>query len=105
MTNDTMTNDTMTKATKGECRRVQIRRGLRRWLVGHWSLVILWSLVIGHWSLLLASSKPEDPFYQLITLPIPKGIILEAGALQLLPDGKLACATRLGDIYLLEGAF
>src|SRR5437867_11275288 len=96
-----MTNDAMTKVSRRGCRPIQIRRGL----IGHWSLVILWSLIIGHWSFLRASSKPEDTSYQLITLPIPKGIILEAGALQLLPDGKLACATRLGDIYLLEGVF
>jgi glucose/arabinose dehydrogenase len=50
-------------------------------------------------------SSPEDPYYQIITLPIPPGIVLEAGALQLLPDGKLASATRRGDIYLIEGAF
>jgi glucose/arabinose dehydrogenase len=50
-------------------------------------------------------ASPEDPYYQIITLPIPPGIVLEAGALQLLPDGKLASATRLGDIYLIEGAF
>ena len=54
-----------------------------------------------------AANKPsaEDQYYQIITIPIPPGIILEAGALQLLPDGKLASATRLGDIYLIEGAF
>ena len=70
------------------------------------SLVIA-SLVIGHLPQLRAANKPspEDEYYQIITLPIPPGIILEAGALQLLPDGKLASATRLGDIYLIEGAF
>ena len=80
---------------------------------GHWSFffrLLLWSLVISYGSFpgpLEAAPKPfpEDPYYQIITLPIPAGIILEAGALQLLPDGKLASATRYGEIYLIEGAF
>src|SRR6185312_12727350 len=32
-------------------------------------------------------------------------IILEAGAMQRLPGDKLAVSTRLGDIYIIEGAF
>src|SRR5262245_19214120 len=52
-----------------------------------------------------SKASAEDPYYQIITLPIPPGIVLEAGALQLLPDGRLASATRYGDIYLIEGAF
>ncbi len=50
-------------------------------------------------------SNPEDEYYKIITIPIPKGIILEAGALQLMPDHRLASATRLGEIYLITGAF
>lgn len=52
-----------------------------------------------------SKASAEDLYYRIITIPIPKGIVLEAGALQLLPDGKLASATRLGDIYLIESAF
>jgi glucose/arabinose dehydrogenase len=44
----------------------------------------------------------ESRYYQLVTLPIPSGISLEAGALQFLPDGKLASATRFGDIYIID---
>ena len=67
-------------------------------------------LLLAHCSFCLplkAAQRPsaEDPYYQIITLPIPPGIVLEAGALQLLPDGKLASATRIGEIYLIEGAF
>jgi len=66
-------------------------------------LLVLCSLP--SWLHAAAKSSPEDPYYQIINVPIPPGIILEAGALQLLPDGKLASATRLGDIYIIEGAF
>ena len=33
---------------------------------------------------------------------MPEQIVLEAGALEFLPDGKLAVATRRGDIYLVD---
>ncbi len=52
-----------------------------------------------------AAASAEDEYYRITTLPIPAGVVLEAGALQLLPDGRLATATRLGDIFLVEGAF
>jgi glucose/arabinose dehydrogenase len=47
----------------------------------------------------------ESQYYQILTLPIPEGVILETGALQVMPDGQLAVSTRIGDIYLVEGAF
>lgn len=46
----------------------------------------------------------ESDYYRLVTVPVPEGIVLEAGSLQMLPDGRLAAATRFGDIYLIEGA-
>src|ERR1051325_12146971 len=47
----------------------------------------------------------EEGCYKMIPLPIPPGVILEAGALLLLPEKKIASATRLGDIYIIEGAY
>jgi glucose/arabinose dehydrogenase len=46
----------------------------------------------------------ENEFYKQIELPIPAGVHLEAGGLEMLPDGKLAVCTRRGDIYLIENA-
>jgi len=73
-------------------------------------LVLLWLILITHvtWFSNVQSApkaSAEDAYYQIITLPIQSGIVLEAGALQMLPDGKLASATRYGEIYLIEGAF
>jgi glucose/arabinose dehydrogenase len=53
----------------------------------------------------LLLTATEADYYKIVTLPIPQGIVLEAGALELMPDGKLAVATRRGDIYMVEGAF
>lgn len=49
-------------------------------------------------------SDREAAYYPLTTFPIPEGIVLEAGAIQLLPGNRLAVSTRLGDIYLVDGA-
>ncbi len=47
----------------------------------------------------------EDDYYRLIKIPIPEGIVLEAGGLEVMPDGKLAVSTRRGDVYMVENAF
>jgi hypothetical protein len=44
----------------------------------------------------------EDDFYPITRFEAPKGAMLEVGAFQLLPDGKLALATRRGEIWIIE---
>jgi hypothetical protein len=48
------------------------------------------------------SATVENRYYPMVTIPIPQGISLEAGALQFLPDGKLASSTRFGDIFIID---
>jgi glucose/arabinose dehydrogenase len=47
----------------------------------------------------------ENDFYRLIPFEIPKDIMLEAGGIELLPDGKLAISTRRGEIWLIDKPF
>ena len=47
-------------------------------------------------------AHPEDEYYRLVRFPMNEQVVLEAGALEFLPDGRLAVATRRGDIYLLD---
>ena len=47
-------------------------------------------------------ADPEDVYYRLLRFPMSEQIVLEAGALEWLPGGKLAVATRRGDIYLVD---
>ncbi len=56
---------------------------------------------------LKAASKAEEEsaYYPITSLPIPEGIVLEAGAIQLLPDHRIAVSTRLGEIWFISGAF
>jgi glucose/arabinose dehydrogenase len=50
--------------------------------------------------------KPqESDYYKLEAFPIPDDIVLEAGGLELMPDGKLAVSTRRGDIYFIDKPF
>ncbi len=55
---------------------------------------------------LLAADPPTAPteadYYPIFALPIPEDAVLEAGALELMPDGKLAVSTRRGEIWMVE---
>lgn len=46
----------------------------------------------------------EAAHYKIITIPVPEGIVLEAGAMQWMPNGQLAVSTRRGDIYMIDNA-
>ncbi|MDA7618065.1 MAG: hypothetical protein P8L18_11765 [Verrucomicrobiota bacterium] len=55
-------------------------------------------------SLLLSRAADLPAYYKTLTLPVPDGVVLEAGSMQWLGDDTLAVSTRLGDIYLVENA-
>ena len=44
----------------------------------------------------------ESEYYRIITLPTPEGVQFEAGELQMLGPDKLACSTRIGDIWVAD---
>ena len=58
--------------------------------------------IISIYSVSAQSPMEEDDYYRIISLPIPEGIVLEAGGLELMPDGQLAVSTRRGDIYMVD---
>ena len=47
------------------------------------------------------SNPTEGDYYPLLQLPIPEGVVLEASALEMMPNNKLAVASRRGDIYVV----
>ena len=51
-------------------------------------------------SLAVAEPAKESDFYRITTFPIPAGIVLEVGSMELLPDGRVAMGTRRGEIYI-----
>jgi hypothetical protein len=48
-------------------------------------------------------AEKEAEYYRIIDIPTPDGVTTEAGALCFLGPDKLACSTRLGDIWIAEG--
>ncbi len=48
---------------------------------------------------------PEDEYYKLFRFELPKDQVLEPGAIEVLPDGKVAVGTRRGEIWMLDNAY
>jgi glucose/arabinose dehydrogenase len=52
-----------------------------------------------------AKADTEDDYYKLLRFETPPGEVLECGAIELMPDGKVAIGTRRGEIWLVENAY
>ena len=50
------------------------------------------------------TAERERDYYRVVRLPMPEGAVIEAGAFELLADGRIAVGTRHGDIYFVTGA-
>jgi len=44
----------------------------------------------------------EADYYKITTFEVPDDVVLEAGAFQLMPDGKLAISSRRGEIWMVD---
>ncbi|MEO0470638.1 MAG: plastocyanin/azurin family copper-binding protein [Bacteroidota bacterium] len=44
----------------------------------------------------------EGDYYNMVTLPVPEGVVLEVGGLATLPNGDLGVSTRRGEVYIVE---
>ena len=53
----------------------------------------------GRWG----TEEREREYYPVVSIPIPKDLVIEAGAFCTLPDGRVAVGTRHGEIYLISG--
>src|SRR3982750_1456519 len=51
-----------------------------------------------------ALDNPEDEYYKLLRFEVPPGEVLEAGAIEIMPDGKVAVGTRRGEIWMIDYA-
>ncbi len=45
----------------------------------------------------------EREYYRIVNIPMPEGVVIEAGAFETLPDGRVAVGTRHGDVYFIDG--
>ena len=54
--------------------------------------------------LLPAIAQEENDHYTITNIPAPDGVVLEAGAIEMMPGNMLAVSSRRGDIYTIENA-
>ena len=52
-----------------------------------------------------AFSQQQSDFYLREEIPLPKGETMEIGSIALMPDEKVAVATRRGDVWICSGAY
>ena len=50
----------------------------------------------------ITKTPTEDDYYKIISIPAPEGVLLEAGGVATLPDGRIAVSTRRGDVWTIE---
>lgn len=52
------------------------------------------------------TGEEESKYYELVDIPLPKELAIEAGSFEVMPDeNSLAIATRRGDIFVADGVF
>ena len=49
------------------------------------------------------TEEREREYYPIVNIPLPKDTVIEAGAIAVLPDGRVAVGTRHGEIYFIDG--
>lgn len=47
-------------------------------------------------------AEKESEYYRITTIPVPEGILIEAGGVTMTQDDKLAIATRRGDVWIVS---
>lgn len=47
----------------------------------------------------------EEEYYQILRYDIPFGEMIESGAIEVLPDNKVAVGTRRGEVWMIDNAF
>src|SRR5215204_4168823 len=50
-------------------------------------------------------AETEEDYYKILRFDPPPAKVLDAGAMELLPDGKIAVGTRRGEIWLIDNAY
>ena len=51
------------------------------------------------------TAEEESKYYRIVDIPLPEDMPLEACSLEVLPDNRMAIASRRGNIYLASGIF
>lgn len=63
------------------------------------------ALLAGFFLPLSAFAVSQEDFYRREEIPLPKGEVMEIGSIALLPQQRVAVASRRGDVWICEGAY
>lgn len=66
------------------------------------TLIVLLGLILCSGNIFAQESPQEEDFYKIITIPVPEGILLEVGGVEMLPNGSVALSTRRGDVWIID---
>ncbi len=69
------------------------------------SLALLFAACTGMVHAQKNAVQTEKDFYSLQTIAIPQDVKLEVGGIAVMPDGRIAAATRRGEIWIIENAY
>lgn len=61
--------------------------------------------ILGAISLIATGSVWADEYYLTEPIPLPEGEVMELGSIALLPEKRVAVASRRGDVWICEGAY
>ena len=50
-------------------------------------------------------AETEDDYYKILRFDPPANEVLEAGAIEIMPDGRIAVGTRRGEIWMIDNAY
>lgn len=53
---------------------------------------------------LAAEAPKESDYYRITPIPAPAGAVIEGGAIEMLPDGRVAVCTRRGQVWMIANA-
>ena len=65
-------------------------------------LLFLVGLVFRYSEIIAQNITEEADYYRITTVPVPEGIHLEVGGVEVLPDGSVAVCTRRGDVWIVQ---
>jgi hypothetical protein len=67
------------------------------------TLIAAVAIGLGFSPVTAADDAPKEAdYYKIVPLEVPEGVVLEAGAFEWLPDGKLAISSRRGEIWIVR---
>jgi len=75
------------------------------WRTHLWLLACCCAFAIATPSMADDQNPVEDDYYKMAAFDVPKEIMLEAGAIDLLPNGNLAISTRRGEVWIVDKPF